>query len=239
MAKGFTWSYSKAKNYDTCPKRHYEVDLAKNYTDSSEQLDWGNAVHKAIASAILAHAGLPAVGRGNDRVDPKPLPATMQDYQKWVNAAVGGRRPIEQLLVERKYAITKDFQPTGWFDGNVWFRGVCDLLALQGKVASALDWKTGKMTHDSRQLMLMSQCIFAHHPEIETVKSRFIWLKEDCTSPEVFHRDTIMREWPPVLALVKEMENAAATLNYPPKPGKLCNRHCPVSSCPFHGKRHS
>lgn len=238
MAKAFSWSYSKLKNYRTCPKRHYEVDLAKNYTEDSAQLKWGNEVHHNFAAAILHKAGLPAVGSGRDRVNPTPLPDGMKDYQIWVDAA-GTVKPGARLHVECKFAVTRDFQPTGWFDGNVWFRAIADVLSITGRSASALDWKTGKVGHDSCQLMVSAQAVFAHHPQVDTIKTRFVWLKEDCTTPETFQRATIHREWPEVLATVKEMEKSAATMNYPPIPGRLCNSYCPVTSCPFYGKRHS
>lgn len=235
--KSFSWSYSKFKNYDVCPKRHYEVDLAKNFNESSEQLTWGNDVHHAFSAAILHRLGLPAVGTGRDRIDPAPLPDNMKDYKKWIDI-VCAVQPGERVLVERKYAITRDFQPCDWFAGNAWFRGICDALSINGTFGSALDWKTGKLLHDSRQLMLMAQCIFVHHPELQRIKTRFVWLKDDCTTPEEFRRDAIMREWPPVLEQVKRMEEAARTLTYEPRPNKFCFRHCPVVSCPEHGKRH-
>ncbi len=238
MAKPFTWSYSKAKSFMTCPKKHYEVDLAKNFSDVSEALTWGGDVHKSLAAAVLYRAGLPPVGNGRDKIEPAPLPDSMRDYQKWVEVACAGG-PVETLYVEQKYAITKQFQPTAWFGNDVWFRGVCDLLAINKNMytATALDWKTGKIQHDSRQLMLMSQCIFTHHPEVDTIKTRFVWLKDGCTTAEVFYRETIMKEWPKILDVVNEMEIAATTMNYPPKPSGLCARHCPVVSCQYHGKR--
>lgn len=218
MAKLWSWSYSKKKNYDTCPKRHYEVDIQKNYTESSEQLEWGNAVHKALADACSGKA---------------PLPDTMREYQKWVDVVKGAPG---KLLVEQKFAITRDFQSSPYFGQSVWYRGICDVLCLNGNTATALDWKTGKIKHDSIQLMLMAQCIFTFYPEIKQVKTRFIWLQEDCTTPEIWNRDTIMREWVPLLPEIAAMEAASQTLTYPPKPGKLCRSWCPVTSCPFHGK---
>ena len=222
MVKAFSWSYSKYKNYDTCPKRHYEVDIAKNYTDSSEQLIWGNEVHSAMAKGCLG----------------EPMPDSMKDYQHWVDDMrdIPGRPG--RLFVEQKLAMTKDFQPTAWFANNVWVRVVVDVVRIAMNVALARDWKTGKVLHDSRQLMINSQVIFAHHPKVQRIKTEFVWLKDDCATPEVFDRATIAREWPPVLDHVKQMEQAAATLTYPPKPGKLCARHCPVLSCVYHGKRH-
>jgi hypothetical protein len=217
--KAFSWSYSKYKNFNTCPKRFYEVDLAKNFTESSEQLIWGNQVHDAFKRALKYKA---------------PLPNEMKDYQHWVDEMFGGPG---DLLVEQKLAMTRDFQPTDYFKPNVWFRGVCDVAKINGPVAWARDWKTGKLQHDSRQLVLMAQCLFVHYPKLSRIKTEFVWLKEDCVTVEVFDRDTIHREWISIFPQVKDMEHAAETLTYPPKPGKLCMRYCPVISCTYHGKR--
>lgn len=222
MAKAWAWSYSKYKAFDSCPKRHYEVDIAKNYVDSTDQLIWGEEVHKAIQNATIGTA---------------PLPDSMKDYQRWVDEIRGGEGTI---YVEQKFAITRDFQPTSYFAHNVWFRGICDVLRISpsGAVALARDYKTGAVKHDSRQLMLMAQCILVHHPKIRRIKTEFVWLKDDCVTPEVFDRDTIAQEWPPILPLVKQMEDASKTMDYPPKPCGLCARYCPVLACQFHGKRY-
>jgi hypothetical protein len=222
MAKQFAWSYSRYKAFSNCPKRHLEVDILKNFTEESEQLKWGTEVHEALAAAVK---------------NGTPLPSSMQDYQKWVDDISGGEG---KLLVEQQYAITRDFQPTAWFANNVWFRGICDVLRISpsGRTALARDYKTGKVLHDSRQLMLMAQCLFIHHKTLQRISTQFIWLKEGCVSTEVFNRDSIMREWTPLLPQVKVMEEASKTLNYPPKPCGLCARYCPVISCSFHGKRY-
>lgn len=239
MAKLFSWSYSKVKNYVTCPKRHYEVDLQKNYTESSEALTWGNQVHDDMRDAV--NSGI-------------PLPAGEEEFQKWANEMRSGKfngdeyrepwlrhlaHPDRKLFVEQKYAITKDFQPCGWSEWNkAWYRGICDAVVMDPTctVALARDWKTGAVKHDSRQLMLMTQCLFSHFPTLRKVKTEFVWLKDDCTTAETFDRATIHREWPPVLDIVKEMESAAKTLTYPAKPSGICRSWCPVSSCPFYKK---
>jgi hypothetical protein len=216
--KAWAWSYSKLKNYETCPKRHYEVDVARNYKDSSEQLDWGNEVHAVLAKACEGK---------------QELPETMQDYQKWVDAV---RQGPGQLLVEQKYAITADFKPTKYFANDVWYRGIGDVVRVDGPVALVVDWKTGKVLEDSVQLMLMAQCLFAHFPAVQRVRSEFIWLKHDCTSPEVFSRQDIADAWVQLLPRVDALKASSVTMNYPPKPGFLCKNYCPVTSCPFHGK---
>ncbi len=219
--KAFAWSFSKLKNFETCPKRHYEIDLAKNYVEEVEvggPLDWGNRVHDTLAKVLCGQM---------------QLPDEMKDYQKWVdlvNALPG------KLYVEQKYAITKDFGPTQYFANNVWYRGIGDVVKIYGTRGIILDWKTGKLLVDSVQLMLMAQCIFSNFPEVQRVHTGYIWLKEDCQTPEEYSREDMANSWIGLLQRVNVLADAYATENYPPKPNGLCKRYCPVSSCKFHGK---
>jgi hypothetical protein len=233
MAKEWSWSFSKKKNFDTCPKRYYEIDIQKNFTEDTAQLTWGNEVHKGLAAACLHGAGIPSSGKGRDMVVAAPLPDTMKLYKPWVDVVV---RAPGTLKVEEKYAITRDFQQTPYFAPNVWYRGICDILKLNGKDATALDWKTGGVKHNSVQLMLMATCIFIHYPQIETVKTRFIWLQDECTTRDEWRRDSIMSEWNSLIPEVNAMEQAQKTLTFPPKPSGLCRKYCPVTSCVYHGK---
>ena len=214
----FSWSYSKLKNFDTCPKRYYEVDVQKNFHEESEQLAWGNRVHKSLADACTGKVA---------------LPEELKDYSKWVHAM---KVAPGELLVEQKYALTKDFQPCEWFGPRVWMRSIGDLVKINGPKALGVDWKTGKVQHDSIQLMLLAQCVFAFHPEVNTVETLFVWLKDDCSTHDTFERATIANDWIGLLERVKQLETATSTLTFPPKPGKLCRQYCPVLSCPYHGK---
>lgn len=220
--KEWSWSYSKYKNYELCPKRHYEIDIAKTAKDTEDDdpnsaLNWGNRVHKEIAAALKG----------------VPLSPEMAAYQPWVNRVLKGPG---QLLVEMKYAITRDFQATQYFAKDVWYRGIGDVVRVDRNLALILDWKTGKVLEDSVQLMLMAQCLFSHYPDLTHVRSEFVWLKEGCTTPELFTRQEVAEQWLTLLPRVKLMEDASKLMNFPPKPGHLCKKYCPVTSCPFHGK---
>jgi len=220
MAKSFAWSFSKLKNYETCPKRHFEIDLAKNYSDGGgEALTWGNAVHGALAQACMGTAELPA--------DMKAA------YQKWVDRVRAGPG---DLYVEQKYAIDSSFNKTSWFGPLAWYRGIGDVVRIAGDVALVLDWKTGKVIDDSVQLGLMAQCIFSHYPEVLRVRAEYVWLKEDATTGENFSRESLKFLWTNVLPRVDKMKAAGEAQNYPPTPSFLCKRYCPVTSCDFHGK---
>lgn len=220
--KAWAWSYSKLKNYETCPKRSYHCDIAKDVKEEeSEQLLYGNNLHKYIAGAISGAA---------------PLPKGFTNLQPWVDKVQAQPAHTSiKLLVEQQLAINADFGPTTWFGNDAWYRGIADVIKVMGPVAVVLDWKTGKILEDGVQLALMAACVFAHHPEIQKIRTEFVWLKEDATTRADFTRDDMPRVWAGVLPRVQVLENAAKTMNYPPKPGFLCKRYCPVTQCPHNG----
>jgi hypothetical protein len=225
----FAWSYSKLKNFEVCPKRHYNVDVIKKFKEEEgEALQWGNAVHKALAARC-----------GSQRV---PLPTTMMGYEKWAAAITSGGNAT--ILVEQQLAIDDIFGPTDWFSSDAkkagknepWYRGIADVLKIAGPVALAIDWKTGKIIEDAPQLALLAACIFAHHPKVLKVRSEFIWLKEDARTREDFNRNEMAAVWRGLWPRIEVLQHAHETLNYPPKPGYLCRRYCPVTTCPHHGE---
>src|SRR5260221_6599354 len=218
MAKPFTWSFSKLTSFETCPKQHYEVDLCKTYKEDSTALLWGNEVHKAFELAIAQR---------------KHLPETMKEWNKWVAVALKAHGKVE---VEKQFALTEQFTPTAYFGRDVWYRGKCDVVIVNGENAVAFDWKTGSIKKDSVQLMLMAQCIFAHYPQVKTVRTFFVWLKENTFSEETYDRQEVANAWTGLLLRVSLMRQANETQTFPPKPSGLCRKHCPVVSCPFHGK---
>ena len=121
MPKKFAWSWSKLKNYRTCPKKHYHVDLAKDFKEEdSEALHWGDTVHKAMAERITKGTKLPAI---------------MEHYEDWPARIVALKDAGLKVLVENKLAMSQLFRPTSFFDNETWFRGVLDVLALDEHAA--------------------------------------------------------------------------------------------------------
>jgi hypothetical protein len=222
----FSWSYSRLKSFETCPKRFYEVSIQKNFKDESEQLAYGDKVHKALEFAC----------KGKE-----PLPAGMEAYQPWVDYI---RSRPGKLYTEQKYALTRDFRACEYFAPGVWFRGIADVVVVMGAVALVMDFKTGRKDNipDGVQLFLVAQCIFCHYPDVQRIVNRFIWLQEDSEgltnfSEETFDRADMAAKWTNILPRVKTLEDATKSLTFPPKPNRLCARYCPVTSCPFHGTR--
>lgn len=218
--KAFSFSYSKLKNYETCPKRHFHYDVSKDVVEpEGESLQYGNAVHAALANAITGDA---------------ELPSHFKHLAPWAEKVKTGR--VDKMLVEQKLAITNEFEPCEWFAKNAWYRGIADVVKITGRVALAIDWKTGKIVEDGSQLALMAACIFAHHPEVEKIRTEFVWLKEDATTRADFSRDDMALVWAGILPRVKLLQIAHETTTFPPKPGGLCRKWCSVTSCPHQGK---
>lgn len=216
--KEWSWSYSKLKNFRTCPKRHYEIDLAKNYTDSGEGMVAGNLVHKALADACVGKV---------------PLTKEYSYLQEWVDRV---QRGPGELFVEQKYAITRDFKPTAFFARDAWYRGIADVVRIDRDIALAIDWKTGKVLDDPIQLMLTACCLFVHYPALKRVRSEYVWLKEGSTTPEVFDRNEVAAAVSALLPEVDLYEKAVKAETFPPKANGLCMKYCMVTSCIHHGK---
>lgn len=221
MGKPFTWSYTRLTNFEKCPKKHYHVDIIKDAREEdSEQLLWGNAVHRALAARVSKQT---------------PLPTGMDHYERWAKQMAG---PGVLLLVEQQLAITKEFAPTKWFANDVWYRGIADVIKIMGPVALVIDWKTGKILEDAQQLFLMAACVFAHHPGLQKIRTEFVWLKEDTSSREDFSRDTMPAHWKSLFPRIEQLEHAHNTQEYPAKPGRLCRNWCPVKACQHNGERY-
>lgn len=220
--KAFSWSYSKLKNFESCPRRHWHYDIAKDIEeDEGEELVWGNRVHDAMAKALTG----------------TPLEEDFWAYQKWVDRVAC--RQDERLYVEQKLALNLNKSP-GQFKGAAWFRGVLDVLKLRdtsvGTVGLLVDWKTGKVVEDSVQLALAAALAFAHYPLLKKVRTLFVWLKDGSETPEDFTPDDMDDLWLSLTPRINTLEQAHVDQAYYPKPSKLCKKYCGVHYCEYHGK---
>lgn len=221
--KPFSWSWSKLKNFRTCPKRHYHVDLAKEFKDDSEQLRWGNQVHDAMAARI---------GKGTK------LPPMMEHYEDWPQRIMTLKDAGYKTLVENKLAMTEKRRPSAFFDAATWFRGVLDVIIMIPEYRAALvfDWKTGgSIKPEFEQLGLFASLVFAHYPEIDEVATIYVWLGHDDYTLKVYRRDGMLPLWNGLQAMLDSMVEAWRTTTYPANPTGLCISYCPVTSCPYHG----
>lgn len=217
--KSFSWSFSRLTRFEQCGLQHQEIDILKNFREKpNPQMAWGDEVHQSMHGALARN---------------QPLPESMKGYQHWVDRVRSGPGT---LLVEQKYALTRDLRPTGYFADDCWYRGIGDAVRIDGPVGLALDWKTGKVKPESVQLFLMAQCLFSSFPLLQKVRAEFIWLQHGSTTPEVFDRGDMPVHWALLMPRVNALEAATAAGRFEPRPSGLCKNHCPVQKCVFWGR---
>jgi hypothetical protein len=220
--KPFAWSYSRLKAFEDCPRRYHETQILKNYTDTTNDQSWGDAVHAAMAQALR---------------DGTDLPAKFHICQKWVDE-VREVRAGEMLIEDDcQWAIDRDFKPTAWFSKSVWLRCIADVVLLNYPVGMVVDWKAGKSANvDPIQLMLTSLMMLIQFPRLNRVVSIFAWLKEDYRTVQRLDRKDAADQWALLMPRVERLRQATLQTNFPPQRGRFCKNWCPVTSCEYHGR---
>ena len=108
----FSFTWSKIKNYETCPRRYNEIDVHKLYKEESPQLDYGFAMHEAATKRI---------SQG------KPLPEKFEMLEPWiVKFTKDSDDPAVGIQTELKLAIDRNMNPCDWFSKQTYMRGVID-----------------------------------------------------------------------------------------------------------------
>ncbi len=209
------WSYSSIKTFDQCPKKFYHTRVAKDFKDEGGPATlYGEEAHKAAELFVR---------------DQLPLPPKFGFMEKTLTtlADIPGDKHTELKL-----GLTETYEPCDFFDPDVWWRGVADLVITRGPLAYLVDYKTGKSARyaDTKQLDLLAGALFAHYPEITRVKSALAFV----VSGEFIHKEHVVAKRDEYLNV---FENALDRLDmayekdqWRPSPTGLCG-FCPVISC--------
>lgn len=215
------WSFSSLSDYRNCPRQYHRKRIAKDVEDVVNLAGkWGDYCHRKFEIALNAFL---ATGK-------LLLPRNLQEYLPYLQRVV---RTPGRMLVERKYAITKQLTPTTWDAADMWCRGIIDVLHIDGSVAHALDHKLGKRRENSDQLKLFALLVFIHHPEVDTVHTAYAWLAEGKRDTKTFQRSDQDWMWAGFVADLTRYRNSFKTMTFDPKPSGLCNGWCPVTDCEY------
>jgi hypothetical protein len=220
----FNWSFSRLKSYLTCPTQYYELQVARNFQQTEHPTTvWGTRGHLALEHRVR---------------DKTPLPS---EFAYLESLAVGIESLPGTLLCEHELAVDKELNPCAFDSPLRWVRGIIDVLSIDGENAIAIDYKFGKVKPSS-QLKLMALLVFAAYLEVQTVKSRFLWIQFREKTSAVYNRADEKKLWQEFIDDAAQMEEADALGIYPPKPSGLCRPNgkgyagCPVTTCEFYGK---
>jgi hypothetical protein len=152
------WSHSKVKCLKNCPLQFYLRYVLKVKPLEKPPISLVTEVGKA------AHRVLEIMIKGKSLSD--SFKATRKEYEEvlspeqWAEHVMSleysisafrdkmevfeKRNPIKRIFQEIRIGVDKDWQPTGFFSEDVYFRGVIDLaLQMENKDALYIDHKTG------------------------------------------------------------------------------------------------
>jgi hypothetical protein len=220
------WSYSSLKTFSQCPKKFYHLKVARDVKDKpNEAALYGEQAHKAAEDYFAK----------GDPIPPKFSP--MKAISEVLNAMPGDKFPEMKLGVKK--LGPGDYEPCGFNEDGVWWRGIADLIIINGQEAKLVDFKTGKNAKyaDTKQLDLLAGALFVLRPEITHIKAALAFVvSEDFISKnyKAEHRDSYLGVFD------EELENLATaheTGVWNAKSSGLCG-YCPVKQCEHHRERY-
>lgn len=213
-----TWSYSSLKTFEQCAKKYYHLKVLKDVKDvGSEATIYGNEAHKAAEDYVSAGT---------------PLPARFSYMQKTLDAllAIPGEKHCElKLGVELS---DTGYLPCEFFGEEVWWRGIADLLIINGDTGYLVDYKTSKNAKyaDTKQLDILAAAVFTRFPELRKLKSALAFVvsnefvKKEHTSDL---RKSYFATFTPELDRLSVAEDTGV---WNANSGPLC-KFCPVTTC--------
>jgi len=221
-------SYSRLSTFEQCETKFNHIYVSKDVKDSDNEFTiYGNRVHEALEQyGKEVEAGVAVA------VD------ILSDGKKY--AEIAKFIPVANLILrqsgtkyfEHKMAILADRTPCDWFDPNVWLRGIADILVVNGDAAFVGDWKTGKVRDNPLQLKLFACMVMALFPEVNTVRTAFIWLAYNEITDSKFTRKMLPDLWATLDPRLDAVQKAIDLGVFKSKPSGLCN-WCPAKGvCP-------
>lgn len=215
--KPLAWSYTSLEDFVNCPRAFYEKRVAKSVKDDPDQthLIWGNRVHKEFELYV---------GDGT------PLSPELETHQAFLDSL---RDREGEVLVERKIALSKQGKPCGFFDKDVWMRGVIDYSNIDGATAEIVDYKTGKPHTKFKQLKIFALHIMTEYPDVQAVRVRFYWTKTQTCTGDTYTRRMMSDLWGSFIPDLFQYKEAFASDVWQPRQSGLCNGWCPVTDCDF------
>jgi len=106
------WSYSSLSTFVQCAYKYYRTQVTRDAKElPSPEMQRGTEDHKSFENYV---------SKGT------PLPLHLKPHQEFVDRMNSDLLPGERIEVERKVALNKKLEPTGFFAPDVWWRGILD-----------------------------------------------------------------------------------------------------------------
>lgn len=215
------WSYSSIKTFSQCPRKYYHLKVLKDVKDTgSEATVYGEEVHKA--AELYIKDGTPV---------PKKFAFIIPVLESL--AAIEGEKYCEVKLGARVAGTS--YEACEFFAKDVWWRGISDLVIVQGDKAYSVDYKTSKNAKyaDTKQLDVVAAAIFLRFPQVNTIKSGLLFVVSNEFIEKVHHRKNLNAYFSVFQPELDRLAAAHTTDVWNACSGPLC-RFCVVKSCEHH-----
>lgn len=217
----YTWSYSSISLFQQCPRKYYRLRVAKDIVEPPQQhLIYGTNVHKAAEDYVCKGIDLPA------------------KYSAFKNMLDTLKKIPGEKHCEYEMGLTKDLEPCAFKAPDVWFRGIADLLVIDGDSAHIIDYKTGKSSQyaDTKQLELLALLTFKHFRQVKTIKAGLVFLVATDLVKAKFEESVQQSAWQRWMPEIQRLESAFQTNVWNPKPNFTCRKFCAVVDCEHNGR---
>tara|TARA_R110000751_G_scaffold149372_3_gene254303 strand:- start:216 stop:884 length:669 start_codon:yes stop_codon:yes gene_type:complete len=220
MWMSVAWSYSSLSLFKQCPRKYHRLRIVKDIKEPpAKHLIYGNAVHKACED----------YGKKGT-----PIPKEYEFVKRHVDVLLEAKG---EKLFEYRMGLTEKLDPCKFFDKAVWWRGIADLVIINGDTALLVDYKTGKSAQyaDTKQLQLLSLALFAHFKEVQTIKGGLLFLVSKEFVPATFTRDVIESSWTYWNKDVDRLALCIESDTWNPSENFTCRNWCAVTDCEYNG----
>jgi hypothetical protein len=220
MTVKYTWSYSGISLFKQCPKKYHRLKVVKDVVEPpQDHLLYGTAVHLAAEEYVR---------------DGTPIPTKYAFIKEQLDKLIqiNGTKYCEYEM-----GLTREFEPCAFDAKDVWWRGIADLIIIDGDKAYLVDYKTSKSAKyaDTGQLELLSLALFKHFPEVKRVKAGLLFVvAKDFVKAE--YTNDSGKGWVKWLQDTHRLEAALLTNVWNEKPNFTCRGYCPVLDCLHNGK---
>ena len=221
-------SYSRLSTFEQCGLKFEYLYITKQVVDlGSEATNYGTRVH----TALEVYGKELAIGDKQSATD-KALAGTNGEAVLWFPLVDKIHAQQGDKYYEYKMSITADKKPCDWFASDVWLRSIADVLIVDGDKATILDWKSGKVRDNPSQMQIFAMMVMLHFPQVNTVKTSFVWLVYNKITNITFTRRMLDGLWSALSPRFDALQDAVDVGAFKAKPSPLCSWCAAKDICP-------
>lgn len=203
-------SYSRIKDWEKCPRLAQFKHIHKIKEAENPAMLRGKELHSQAEQYIKG---------GDPQADP---PMALWNVQEYMREYAGWDEPQCELQL----AVNDQWEPTGWFDKDVYLRAVVDLLSVSIPKARIVDHKSGKIYDEHPLQAELYACFgFAGWKEVDEVEVQFNYIDQGTRMNYTFTRDqyeALRAKWDEKMTSMRNDDV------FPTNPGRHC-RWCNFS----------